>query len=232
MLRRTRQGVTGAAGAVATALLLAACGAGPAPSTGVALSVQDRERCASSAPAATLEPFRGPVYDYDPSRSPDELAQHSELVVSGTISAVRAGRTTVYPASSAGTEGPTSIVLVISDITAVSGQQQAGSDGNVYLELRATTHPDPASYSRALPAGASVIAYLVPASGGAPDPRTDVALANPAAGRPAGQALYLPSGPQGLAIQAAAGNVVWPLIGAQAPGCLADALPGGHLIGQ
>ncbi|CAI3797281.1 hypothetical protein [Pseudarthrobacter sp. MM222] len=232
MATRTSQCVTGAAGAAAAALLLVACGAGPAPSAGLALSAQDREPCAFSTTAATLEPFRGPVYDYNPSRSPDELAQHSRLIVSGTISAVRAGRTTVYPASSAENSGPTSIVLVITDVTAVRGQLQERNDGNVYLELRGTQHPDPASYSRALPAGAGVVAYLVPASDGEPDARTDVSIANPAAGRPAGQALYLPAGPQGLAIEAAEGNVVWPLIGAQAPGCIADALPGGHLIGQ
>jgi hypothetical protein len=231
MATRTSQCVTGAAGAVAVALLLVACGAGQAPSAGLALSAQDRE-CTSSTTAATLEPFRGPVYDYDPSRSPDELAQHSRLIVSGTISAVRAGRTMVYPASSAEINGPTSIILVITDVTAVRGQLQERNDGNVYLELPGTQHPDPASYSRALPAGAGVVAYLVPASDGAPDARTDVSIANPAAGRPAGQALYLPAGPQGLAIEAAEGNVAWPLIGAQAPGCIADSLPGGHLIGQ
>jgi hypothetical protein len=225
MVRRTRQGVTGVAGAIAAALLLVACGTGPASSAEV------RNSCAFPTTGATLEPFPGLVYDYDPSRSPDELARKSELIVSGTISAIGAGRTMVYPAGSAGTDGPTSLVLVISAVTAVRGQQQAGNDGNVYLELHGM-HADPASYSRALPAGARVVAYLVPASDGAPDARTDVAVANPAAGRPAGQALYLPAGPQGLALQAAEGNVVWPLIGAHAPGCLADALPGGHLIGQ
>lgn len=231
MVRRTNQGVTAAAGAVAAALLLAACGAG-APSAGLALTAEAGEPCTASTTATTPEPFRGPVYDYDPSRSPDQLARESRLVVSGTIAAVREGRTTVYPASSAGIEGPTSIVLVLSDVTAVSGQLQGNNDGNTYVELQATMQPDPASYSRALPAGARVVAYLVPAADGAPDARTDVSIANPAAGRPAGQALYLPAGPQGLAIQSGEGNVVWPLIGAQAPGCLADALPGGHLIGQ
>ena len=231
MAGRINQSVAGAAGAAATALLLVACGSGPAPSAGLALSAQDRE-CTSSTTAPTLEPFQGPVYDYDPSRSPDELARKSGLIVSGAISAVREGRTTVYPANSAGIEGPTSIVLVISDVTAARGQQQSGNDGNVYLELPGARHADPASYSLALPAGARVVAYLVPASDGGPDARTDVEIADPAAGRPAGQALYLPTGPQGLAIQAAEGTVVWPLIGAQAPGCLADTLPGGHLIGQ
>ena len=112
----------------------------------------------------------------------------------------------MYPSSSAGIDGPTSIVLVITDVTPVSGQQQEDNDGNAYVELQATKQPDPARYSRALPAGARVVAYLVPAADGAPDARTDGSLANPAAGRPAGQALYLPAGPQGLAIQSAEGN--------------------------
>jgi hypothetical protein len=222
----TRRGAKWVSGAAAGALLLAACGAGEPPSS------EDRKSCVFSPPGKTLQPLRGPTYDYDPSRSPEELAQLSELVVSGTISAVREGRTMVYPANSAGAQGPTTIVLAITGVTAISGRQQEGHDGNVYLELQASRHPGPVDYSRALPAGARVVAYLVPASDGAPVGRTDVAVANPAAGRPAGQALYLPAGPQGLAIQVAEDNVVWPLIGAQAPGCIADALPGGHLIGQ
>ncbi|MDQ0821264.1 hypothetical protein QFZ79_003638 [Arthrobacter sp. V4I6] len=225
MFRRTKQRVPRAAGAAASALLLVACGAGQP--TGA----DDRKPCVVATTGETPEPFQGPIYDYDPRRSPDELAQLSQLVVSGTISAVREGRTMVYPANAPGIEGPTTIVLVITDVTAVSGQQQAGNDGSVYLELQGAKLPDPVNYSRALPAGARVAAYLVPAGEGTPDERTDVAIANPAAGRPAGQALYLPAGPQGLAIQAQ-GNVVWPLIGAQAPGCIEDALPGGHLIGQ
>lgn len=130
-----------------------------------------------SATAAALGPFRGPTYDYDPLGSPDELARQSTLVVSGTIAAVREGRTAVYPANSAAIVGPTSLVLVITDVTAARGQQRGGNDGNVYVELQATDGPDPAPYGRALPAGAGVI-------------------------------------------------------GAQAPGCVEDALPGGHLTGQ
>jgi hypothetical protein len=217
--------VTGAAGAVASALLLVACGAGPAP------SAENRKSCVSSPAGGTVESFQGPSYDYDPLRSPDELAKQSELIVSGTISAVREGRTTVFPTNKQ-IEGSTTAVVVIANVTAVRGQPQAGNDGSVYLELHGLNHPDPARISRALPGGARVVAYLVPAWDGTPRAGTDGALANPAAGRPAGQALYLPAGPQGLAIQVAEGNVVWPLIGVQAPGCIADALPGGNLIGQ
>ena len=120
------------------------------------MSAEDREPCTSSTTAATLEPFRGPVYDYDPSRSPDELARQSRLVVSGTIAAVREGRTTVYPASAAGIEGPTSIVLVITDVTAVRGQQQEDNDGNAYVELQAPGIPtQPATAGRFRPEPAS-----------------------------------------------------------------------------
>ena len=175
--------------------------------------------------------FRSAGYDYDPLRSPDELAKQSTLIVSGTISAVRKGRTTAFPTNEQ-IKGSTSTVVVLTDVTAVRGQPQTGHDGNVYLELQGLNHPDPAHVDGVLPAGAAVVAYLVPAWDGTPRAGTDAVIADPAAGRPAGQALYLPAGPQGLAIQVAEDKVVWPLIGAQAPGCIADALPGGHLIGQ
>lgn len=225
MQRKSRQGAPATAGAVAAALLLAACGAGQLPPADADPS------CGPAASIETLAPFRGPVYDYTPLRTPGELARLSELVVSGTVSAVREGRRMVYPANGAGAEGANTIVLVMTDVTVVRGQQPDGHDGSLYLELHGLGKSDPASYRRALPAGARAVAYLVPAVG-APGGRTDVGTANPAGGRPAGQALYLPAGPQGLALQATENNVVWPLIGARAPGCIADALPGGHLIGQ
>jgi hypothetical protein len=191
----------------------------------------------------TLAAFAGPSSDYDPLRSPEALAALSQVVVQGTVERVREGRT--------GT-GIDTIVLIVDADSVVKGELPPDSDGNVYLELPGANRPDPelfganraapelpgtnnpdlAYYTKGLPKGARVVAYMVPAWDGTPREGTDATIENPNAGRPDGQALYLPAGPQGLALQVGEQDVVWPLIGARAPGKIADTLPGGGLIAE
>lgn len=169
----------------------------------------------------TLGAFSGLSHDYNPLSSPDALAALSQVVVQGTVDGVREGRTG---------KGIDSIVLIVHIKDVVKGELPPGNDGNVYLELPGSGSPDPRYYSKALPEGAAVVAYTVTAPDGAPHAGTDVKIENPKAGRPDGQALFLPAGPQGLILQVGEEAVVWPLIGAQAPGDIADTLPGGGLI--
>jgi len=169
----------------------------------------------------TLEAFGGRTVDYDPYDSPQDLAAVSQVVVEGTVVGVREGRTIT---------GVDSVVLVLLPGDVVKGELALGNDGNVYLELYAAGSSDPLHYAKAVPSGAKVVAYMVPAGDGAPEGGTDVVVDDPKAGRPEGQALFLPYGPQGLVMQVEGHDVVWPLLGAHAPGNIADTLPGGSLI--
>lgn len=171
----------------------------------------------------TLEALGGLTVDYDPLDSPQELAAVSRVIVKATVMRVQEGRTIT---------GVDSIVLVLLPDDVVTGELAAGNDGNVYLELYGANSPDPSYYAQALPSGAKVVAYMVPAGDGTPDQRADVVIDDPKAGRPDGQTLYIPSGPQGFALQVEGHDVVWPLIGAQATGNIADTLPGGSLIAK
>lgn len=184
--------------------------AGPVSSELAAYRVED-----------TLAAFGGITFDYDPFHSTEDLAAVSQVAIQGTVEGLREGRTGI---------GTRSVVLILHADTIAKGELPPGNDGNVYLELPGSGSPDPSYYAKALPKGALVVAYLVPASDGRPREGTDVRINHPEAGRPDGQALYLPAAPQGLALQVGEQDVVWPLIGARAPGKIADTLPGGNLI--
>ncbi|MCO4275228.1 hypothetical protein NG701_12440 [Pseudarthrobacter sp. HLT3-5] len=212
-----------AAGALAGAAILGGVAAGVLFPSSQQISPQP-SALASYKPEDTLAAFSGLSHDYDPVRSPEALAALSQLIVQGTVDGVREGRT--------GT-GTNTIVLIVDTDHVVRGELSSGNDGNVYLELPAGGHPDPSCYTKAFPEGAAVVAYMVAAApDGQPAEGTDVKIENPKAGRPDGQALYLPAGPQGLALQVGKEDVVWPLTGARSPGKLADTLPGGGLIAE
>lgn len=215
-----------AAGALAGAGLLGGMVAGGAGLFGFPASQQvspQPSALASYRAEDTLAAFSGVTIDYDPFGSPEALAAVSQVIVQGTVNGVREGRT--------GT-GFNSIVLIVEVQKVANGELPQGNDGNIYLELSAGGHPDPSYYTKAFPQGAAVVAYMRPAPDGLPREGIDVKIENPEAGRPAGQSLYLPTGPQGLALQVGDEDVVWPLIGARAPGDISDTLPGGGLIAQ
>ena len=198
--------------------------------------------CASSGttePAATdVTPCSAPdirelssgiVYDYEPMPSPAALAELSELVVSATIDRVQEGRVQIVPANDSVPGVPT-IVLVLRDATVAQGSLAEGNDGFVYIELPGPVERDPDADAHSPLAGCQVVAYLGPSSDGAPREDIDIAIAEPLAGRPAGQALYIPSGPQSLILQYEDDRVMWPLIGETREGVLEDTLPTGNLI--
>lgn len=129
-------------------------------------------------------------------------------------------------------KGSTTIVLAVSNATAVRGEMLPDSDGTIYIELANPGKKDPISYREAFPVGGSVVAYMVAASDGEWSKGTDVALEDSEAGRAEGQALYLPANPQSLILQVGEKDVVWPLIGTHKAGSITDTLPGGNLIAE
>jgi hypothetical protein len=177
---------------------------------------------------ATANEFSGVDYDYDPVESPAALAGLSTLVVTGTIDRIQAGRVEAIPAG-VNTPAASTIVLVLRDVKVELGQLDEGSDGFVYVELPNAGTQKPEAYEDGLPAGSSVVAYLLPAPDGAPIEGLDSAIADPKAGRPEGQALYQTANPQALIIQHDDDPVVWPLIGEKRDGQIADTLPDGEL---
>ena len=177
----------------------------------------------------SVEQFAGINFDYDPVDSPAALAEQSRLVVTGTIERVQEGRVELVPRNE-NVPGISTIVLVLNDPKVVEGGLDDGSDGLVYVELQNPGQQEPGAYQDGLRAGSSVVAYLVPSWDGVQVEGTDIAIADPMAGRPAGQALYLPAGPQALILQYENEAVVWPLLGEERDGELEDTLPGGTLI--
>jgi hypothetical protein len=214
-----------AVGAVAGAALLGGAAAGILVLPGSQQASPQQASPVSSALASykvedTLAAFGGMSYDYNPFPSPEAIAAASQVIVQGTVEGIREGRT--------GT-GINSLVLIVNINGVVQGELPRGNDGNVYLELH-RAGSEPLYYEKALPKGAAVVAYLVQAGDGLPKEGIDVRIDNPKAGRPDGQALFLPTGPQGLILQVGDHDVVWPLLGERAPGKIADTLPGGGLI--
>ncbi|HEY9357284.1 MAG TPA: hypothetical protein VIQ52_13375 [Arthrobacter sp.] len=213
-----------AAGALVGAGLLGGMAAGvfvlPSSQQATPSAVPQSSELATYKVEDTLAAFGGIAFDYEPFHSTEELAAASQVIIHGTVEGVREGRT--------GT-GLHSVVLILHADSVVKGELPRGNDGNVYLELPGSGSSDPAYYTKALPKGASAVAYLVPAWDGTPREGTDTTVDNPKAGRPDGQALFT-TPPQGVALQVGEQDVVWPLIGERAPGKIADALPGGELI--
>jgi hypothetical protein len=136
----------------------------------------------------------------------------SSVVVTGTVAGIREGRT---DANALG-----SIVMVVDIERVVQGAVPKGNDGRAYVELPAMGHPHPSDYVKALPDGAVVVAYLLPAPN-----------SHPPAGLPDGQASFVPAGQQGFALKVGDHDIVWPLTGAREPGDIAETLPGGTLVG-
>ncbi|MET3770154.1 hypothetical protein ABIB15_002861 [Marisediminicola sp. UYEF4] len=197
--------------------------------TTMSACVSDGTTTTSYSAQQSVEQFAGIDFDYDPVDSPSALEEQSQLVVTGTIERVQEGRVQIVPANEK-IPGVSTIVLVLRDPMVVSGSVEENSDGFVYVELPNPGGQETDAYQDGLRAGSSVVAYLDPASDGAPVEGVDTAIADSKAGRPAGQALYLPAGPQALILQYENNAVVWPLIGQERDGEIKETLPGGNLI--
>ena len=175
----------------------------------------------------SAEQFAGYEGDYDSISSP-ELAKLSILVATGTVERVQEGRIQIIPESPQ-EAGISTIVLVLRDVKAVQGNLEEGGDGFIYIELPNPGQREPEAYAEGLRTGARVVSYLYPASDGAPQKDVDTGIADPRAGRPDGQPLYIPSSPQALILQYQGEAVVWPFTGEIRDGRLEDTVPGGSL---
>lgn len=171
-----------------------------------------------------LRLFESTHFDYNVVDSTAALAEASTLVITGTLNDVRDGRTETV----VGTDDviSTTIILELSDVSPLAGEQESSSDGHVYIEMQ---RPGPYSVqeiARALPTGAQVIGYLSPGpEGGLAAEETDTEIRDPDAGRPDGQPLYVFASPQGFALQVGDHDVVWPLLGATTRGDIAIFAP-------
>lgn len=162
-----------------SAIVLAGCG-------------DDRSEAArAESPSEFFEMLEGYSADYEPAKSPSELAEWSELVVGGKMVEVVQGRT-FYPGEPS--ESRTVVIVVEAD-SSHKGALPEGSDGRVYVEFDATYNRPAETYDRSLPRDADVLMYLVRASGGESDPIQDEK-----SGRPDGQPLWRFTNPQGFLV--------------------------------
>ena len=238
-----RRWVIGGLGSAVSLLLVTGC-AQVTPTTGATAAqtvdpVSDAET-AADVYAACATPG---VVDYNPVSSLAALAQASAVVVRGHIQRIEVGRTaTLEGQIDHGVE--VSSVIVVSDVTVVAGELEPDADRNVYIEYKFV---DPVAgdgvgnCAEVLPEKTEIVAYLNPAwDGSAPpdeeevDDRADywMRIADPSAGRPAGQALYSAAALEGLTWQLpGSGQVIWPLSLGFGPGDIRDTLPDGALMG-
>jgi hypothetical protein len=123
--------------------------------------------------------------DYPIAGTPGELASRSDLVVTGRLARVAAGRVFGESADPAGQEHR--LLLVIRVDRALKGEVS----GPAYVELPVHGNVAAAVVDEAVPDDARVLLYLAPAPADGPfiDDRGD---------RPAGAPLYVPVTPQGF----------------------------------
>lgn len=172
--------------------------------------------------ASALEAFAGLSFDYDPFRTPADLSEEAEIVLTGRVAEFTDGRELVVT----GTNRPSgsSVVLVVKSPRVILGER---SDTAIYVELPNPEGKTPEEYNDLIPAETSVLVYLERAWDGT-DP-ADESLKDAGAGRPDGSPLYRPVNPQSLILQAG-DSLVWPLLGAEKSGSIEEAAPTGSLI--
>ncbi|PWJ54171.1 hypothetical protein SAMN06264364_10878 [Quadrisphaera granulorum] len=147
-----------------------------------------------------------PAYDYPPVTTPTELASEADLVAVGELVAMAPeGGGSECP------DGQTApipeVVMRLDRLQVVKGQQEM-------FTVLVVVPREGGGAPRGLPLGTRVLIY---ASAGQSADCQDV---------------YRVTSPQGIALQAADGQVVWPLLGQVRDGDLSQALPGGSLIAQ
>lgn len=218
---RTRIFLVSVAAAAACALL-----SGCSTSSPGAPSNSDPAVRATVMPEAddVLAAFSGVSFDYETVETGPDLAEISEAELMGTIRSVSDGRV----ATVVGTDDVLSQSIVV-EIT--PDQVFSGGDvqklGSVYVELGNPGSRSASAYADALPIGAQVMAYIEPAWDGSARTGVDQELQDPDAGRPTGEPLYMLTSPQGFALMASSGDVVWPLLGQKLEGDLKDFSPNG-----
>lgn len=201
------------AAASATACLLAGC------------AVTDPDSVTPLAGHPALDLYAGFHADYIEFETPAELGDFAELAISGEIERVDAGRTWGFLDDDL--PDTESVVVSVSNVRVVGGTDRTPPASIVYVELHNIAGAPLSEFQAALPAGAPVVFYLSAGAeeGDAPD------LQNPEAGRPMGEPIYVPVGPQGFAIEVPEQHAVaWPLASHMEAGEISDAVPGGTML--
>ncbi len=169
------------------------------------------DRAAAMAPApdaqALLPAGGGVSYDHPVASSPAELATTAAVVLTGSVVGARQVTGTVACEGPGGpVPGGSEVVLGLDAVQVAQGQVGPGP-----VEVVARLGGEDA-LQRALPVGTRVLVY-----------------AEPGVAVDCSEVLRV-TGPQGLAVQAAGAQVVWPMLGEVRDGDLSQALPGGSLI--
>jgi len=152
--------------------------------------------------------------DYDPAGSPQELAERSDLVVTGRFRDAIPGRSLVLNEDPLIEDNYALLVLEVQRVE--SGTVENNDDSTVYIEIPFAG--DMRDLSEAIPKNRTVRAYLsLREESGSPR----------AAQRDPVDAVYIPTTPQGLLVEDGGGNVVQPVEhGARFEGTsLSDFLP-------
>ena len=169
-------------------------------------------------------------FDYDLVASNKDVADLSDVVVSGAMVEALAGPQFGKAGDDDGLSNIQSVVLQVRADDVVKGQVKPGE--SLYLVVYAPDGVDAEAWNEAVPAGTAVVVYATRSPDEAPE-------AGPAgidpidwrAGRPAGAALHVPA-VQGLVVQVDGGTLYWPLTDVTRDGVIRDALPGGDAVGN
>ncbi|TQL03964.1 hypothetical protein [Cellulomonas sp. SLBN-39] len=166
--------------AVLVALVLASCAAASTTT--------------AADPDAFVGMLAGSTADHDPVGSPEALAEMSDLVVAGTISAVTGGR--LWGRGEDDPAANRSIVLNVTVTDVHVGTLPDGADGVVYVELPSPGGVEAQVYEEHLPADLAGVFFLVPAG----EPGETTPIQDSTAGRPEGQPLFRTTNPQGIVL--------------------------------
>ena len=140
------------------------------------------------------EMFSGYGVDYEPARSPQELASWSDLVVTGKMVEVIDGREWGSSSTDPWTARTITIVVEVSDL--LQGKLPVGCEGRIYVELPSQGNLKAKPYNDALPRSSTILLYLHKMSDDLQDEIVD-----PRAGRPDGQPMYQIMTPDGFLIE-------------------------------
>jgi len=223
------------AAVLSSMMVLTGCAsASPVPATVVAASTPPATKFETESPesAAIAEIFSGLLVDYDTLESTRSIEAISDVVITGKVDDVHSGPVFGRPDDDFG--DITTVVITISDVTVVSGELPAGTDGNVYLNVLAPNGADRSNFLEAVPRGTELALYALQYQGDG-----GMGVIKEADGRPEGQPLYISAHPQGLAIKTMftdpsrsnLSEIVWPFTGTVDQIDLAEALPGGTATG-
>lgn len=190
MLRSARRRIAAAAAVSTLVLAGGACGGD---------SIEPR---AAGDTDRFVRLFDGFSADYEPANSPKQLAEWSELVVSGSIEKVSDGR--VHGDENEPLSAAPTISVQVKVTNARKGTLPDGSDGRVHVEFYATHGRKAAEYDRVAPRDVEVLLYLnrSPAAGTKTNP-----IQHPDRGRPDGQPLWRLTTPQGFLMKSDEGVV-------------------------